>query len=191
MNWEGQPLLKGLLGVIVALLAWTFADSLAEERKPIEQRKQTAQRLLARDGDDAAGLQARWRDAQARREGLVRRLTADEDVQLARARLYYELRERCSAMGLSCAIRLGESRRPGDAAALASAQPDAGRGGLERLGVQRLQARLSGQLGDRNIAELLQTFADDPVLQWRINRLQVRGKGFELDLERHLMPMGG
>lgn len=190
MSGQGQPLLKGLLGVIVALLAWTVADSLAEERKPIEQRKQTAQRLLSRETADATDLRARWLEAQSRREALVRRLSADEDVQLARARLYYELRERCARVGLSCSIRLGENRQVPSPSAGTPAPADAVRGGLERLGVQRLQARLSGQVGERGIAELLQTFADDSDLQWRVNRLQLRGKGFELDIERHLMSAG-
>lgn len=182
---RGRPLL-GLLGLVLAVLVWALADGWAEQRRSLDQRKSTAARLLARESQ-AGGkdLAEAWLAARTRRAALLQRLQIDEGMETARARLYYELREHCAAVKLSCAIRLANSGKS-SAAEVAAAE-----GSLEALGIQRIRIQVSGNLGDQDIRALLNSLAGDPAAQWRIKQIQVRGRAFELDVERHLVPGGG
>lgn len=190
---RNRPLL-GMLGIIVAVLAWTAADAWVVERQALEQRKATAARLLARhslqegQGAAIAGLAAR-----TQRDELLQRLRLDEGLETARARVYYELREHCAAVKLSCSIRLADS---GSAAGARAGGAGTGTevteaGSLEALGIQRLRAQVSGSLAEQDITALLLVLSGDAAAQWRIKQLQLRGRGFELDVERLLVPAGG
>lgn len=52
------------------------------------------------------------------------------------------------------------------------------------MGVQRLQARLSGNLSEQAIQTLLDEFAPGRSEYWRVLQVQVKGHGVELEVER-------
>ncbi len=181
-----QRPLFGLIGCVVALMAWTLADEWHTERSTTEGRKATAVRLLARDfrvGDDHQRELAS--QLQSRRELLMQRLAIPDSLETGRARVYYELREHCSAVGVTCNIQLSEA---GKAAQVASnvAEP----GSLEALGIRRVLAKVSGSVGNKDVTALLIALANDSKGHWRVRQVQLRGRGFELEVERHMVPNG-
>jgi hypothetical protein len=182
-NAEASGWMPGLLAVIVALLAWSTTESWKDELAPLKQQKQAAQRLLARPAGALAGLKEEQKTLAQMRDMLTLRLRSDSDLQAARAELFYAVREKCDALKLSCTVRLSDAQAAG---ATRSAEPDS----LEALGVSRVRAVVSGGLADHEITALLRAFTEDTRVRWRIGRVQVRGKGFELELERHLVLQG-
>ncbi len=177
-----RPLL-GLLGLVFSLLAWTVSDVWAEQRSALDQRKATAVRLLSRDAlVQKDELRHAPEAANAQRESLLQRLRIDEGLETARARIYYELREHCVTVKLSCTIRLAE---PVKESAVAGTGNEAGT--VEALGLQRVRVQVSGSLGDQGIDLLIHALAEDRVAQWRIKQVQLRGRAFELDIERHFV----
>lgn len=180
---QGRPLL-GLVACVVAVLAWVSADGWRNKLLELDRRKATAVRLLSRDfqGPDA-GLNDALTTASKQREALTHRLAVEEPLETSRARVYYEIKEHCKASGLSCEVRLADVSRSGTAAA-APVEP----GSLEALGVYSVLARVAGTVGERDITFLLGSLSGDPAGQWRVKQVQVRGRGFELEVERHLIP---
>ena len=177
-----KPLL-GLIACVVLMLAWWAGDGWRSERTSIEQRKATAVRLAARLTVAGAGETGRpaqgQQSARKLREDLSARLLVNKSLQAARAEVYYELRERCAAVKLRCVIRLSEpTSRP------AQAQPGSTPAPEGLVGVQRLQARLSGNLSEQAIQTLLDEFAPGRSEYWRVLQVQVKGRGFELEVER-------
>lgn len=184
-------ILPGLLAMAAAVLLWWQADQLHSQRILAGQSVAAARQLLRaeRTTVDPAALRTRHLQVQSERRALEQRLTENADMDLLRAQLYYDLRQRCYTVKLNCLIRLAElegADRPGGAASGAGSDEP-----LARLGVRRLRATISGLLGDQDLQDVLTAFSSDEQRVWRVNRVQVKSRAFELDIERLVQPAGG
>lgn len=196
--------LPALLAVVVAIVLWVAGDELADRVKAQDERLAAAS-LVARRSSDATDLNRLKQDAETartQRRALEDKLRSDDDLQLVRAKMVYELRQKCAAAGVSgCNVRLSEDAnaatgQAGTGAGLAAPpRPNAGTvpgagtaegASLAKLGVQRVRATLSGSFRDREFVNLSNGLVGETKAQWRINGLVVRAASFELDVERHL-----
>lgn len=182
----------------VALLLWTYADRLQDERQALEQRLSplTGRSAALRSGDiDSATRSADA--AAAQRRAAEQRLKVEQSEQLMRATVLYELRSACAAAGVkSCSVRLSE----GNAAAAnpadrpkpvsASASGASANGGLDTLGIGRARAIVSGNLAADELEQIFAILNKQQSAVWRINGFNVRNNSFELDVERHFMAPG-
>lgn len=186
----GGSMLAGLLAIAAAVLLWWQADHLRSQRTLAEQRLTAARQLLRaeRTVADPAALRARRAQLQTERQTLEQRLTENADMELLRAQLYYELRQRCYTVKLNCLIRLADlesTEKPkGKTPDAASDDP------ITRLGIRRLRATISGLLGEQDLQDVLAAFTADDKRVWRFNRVQVKTRAFEIDVERLVRPAG-
>jgi hypothetical protein len=183
--------LPGLLAIAVAVLLWWQADQLHSRRILAGERVAAARQLLRaeRTTADPASLRTRRLQLQTERRALEQRLVEHADMGLLRAQLYYDLRERCYAVKLNCLIRLAEleaADRPRGAAS-DTASDDS----MARLGVRRLRATISGLLGEQELQDVLAAFSADEQRVWRFNRVQLKTRAFEIDIERLVQPASG
>lgn len=184
--------LPGLISLALAVLLWWVGQGWQEDRQALSAQAATTKRLMAhRDSASEEALEANRRDAAARRQALVQRLGSAESQEMARAGLVYEVRQRCYEIKLNCQVRLAESL--GTATADAAGKSDARTQSddpLAGLGIQRVRAVVSGTLSNQEAVALTEIFQRDSQRQWKINRVQFKGKGFEMDVERLLMGTG-
>jgi len=180
--------LPGLLCLALAVLMWWGGEAWREQRQAQAQQLGTTKRLLAhRDSESAESLDAQRRAAAARRQALAVRLGKGESLEMARAQLVYDVRQRCYEIKLNCQIRLADAL-----ASTTVAKPDdPGADPLAGLGIQRVRAVVTGNLDGQDIAALSEIFQQDAQRLWRVNRVQIKAKSFEMDVERHLLAAGG
>lgn len=181
-------MLPGLLAVVAAVLVWWQGDRLQSERALIDQQVATSARLLrgSEASPDDASLQTQRRQARERRLAIERQLADEADLEMIRARTLYDLRQRCYSVKLNCVIRLSELEAGANPSSDGSTPST-----LSKLGVQRARAMVSGTLADQELTDVIHAFMTDPDRVWRINRVQLKGRAFELDIERHVRAAGG
>lgn len=182
--------LPGLLAMVAAVLFWWQGDRFQSERTLVDQQRATSSRLL-RGGEsvgDAGALEAQRRQARDRRMAIERQLADDADLEMIRARTLYDLRQRCYTVKLNCIIRLSETQaEPAQGKPATEGDPSSA---LGKLGVQRARALISGTLAEQDLTDVINAFMTDTDRVWRINRAQVKGRAFELDIERHVRAAG-
>lgn len=195
--------LPALLGLVVAIVLWVAGDELADRVKAQDSQLASAQLAARRTSDatDLGRLKADAETARAQRRMLEAKLRTDDDVQLIRAKMVYDLRLKCAAAGVtSCNVRLSEdggaSTGTGTAVGAPATAPRVATSGtsasggdaptLAKLGVQRVRAIVSGSFRDREFIALSNGLVAEANAQWRINGLVVRAASFELDVERHV-----
>lgn len=185
--------LPALLCLAAAVVLWWIGEGWREDRRTSEGQAQTARRLLAhRDTASADALEAQRRVWVARKQALTSRLGTTDSSEMARAQLVYDVRERCYEIKLHCQVRLTESvvasaSVAAGASAAAAGEPD---DPLAELGIQRVRAVVTGILTGQDAFALPAVFQHDPQHQWKVNRIQFKGKSFEMDVERLLMAAG-
>lgn len=187
-------LLPGLVCMALAVVMWWAGQSWQEARQASAEQAGTAKRLLAhRSGESAASLEAQRKVVAERRAVIVHRLGHDESLEMARAGLVYELRQRCYEIKLNCQVRLADGLAATASTSAEASAPGAAKPGapnvdpLAELGVQRVRAVVSGTLDVQEISDLTVLFQRDVEHQWRVNRVQLKAKVFEMDIERHLI----
>ncbi len=187
---DGKPQRVWLLAAITgAILLWLGADEMQSRQPLLRQQIEQARKRIERSSP--AALEARKAEARQladERRAILDRLKSDEDEQMTRARLVYELRQKCDEVPIVCRVRLADlsvglvSARAGGGAA---STPGTGASGdVEALGVGRARAVLSGSFKDEELMALYRSFGDDTRYQWRLNAVVVRNNNFELDVER-------
>lgn len=187
---QRRSTLPGLLGLAAAALLWWFGDQWHAERATVDQQVATTHRLLRVDASDQERSVLAQQQAALRQARLAwqERLADDADLQLVRARMFYDLRQRCYDIKLNCLIRLSEveaSSAKSERAARAEEDP------LSALGVNRVRATISGILGEQDLSDVLSAFSKDEHRVWRFNRVQVKARAFEIDIERHVVARKG
>ncbi len=195
--------LPALLGLVVAIVLWVAGDELADRVKAQDTQLASANVAARRTSDttDLDRLKADAETARAQRRMLESKLRTDDDVQLVRAKMVYDLRLKCAAAGVAgCNVRLSEdggsttgasttAGAPSPATRVATGATAAGSSEaptLAKLGVQRVRAIVSGSFRDREFITLSNGLVAEANAQWRINGLVVRAASFELDVERHV-----
>ncbi len=184
---DRRSLLPGLLGLAAVALLWWVADGWSRDRETLGQQIATTHRLLQaapQGAGDYSALEARQQSLKLARTAWQERLADDADLQLVRARMFYDIRQRCYEVKLNCIIRLSEIEASGKGGSKAT--PDS-EDGLSKLGVSRVRATVSGSLGEQELADMLRAFTQDKTRVWRFNRIQIKGRAFEIDLERHVV----
>ena len=191
-------LMPALVGILLAVLFWMAAENFREGLPGIELQIDAAARAARRadDGGEARRLQASKDLARAERASLSAQLRTDDNPQMIRAKVVYDLRRKCEAAGVTtCSVRLADDT----IAARPASAPGAGRSGsrstgrqddktaLIDLGVQKARAIVSGTFQKDEIVELSRRLNADPEVLWRINGIVVRGPQFEFDVERHMI----
>lgn len=201
-----SSMLPALFGVLLAIVFWMLAEGAREDLQSVELQVSTAQRTASRvsDSGETSSLQASLETAQAQKTALTNRLKTTEPAQMIRAKIIYDLRQKCTATGAAaCSVRLADDtiaavasapgvNLPGNAAP-AVGRPDEGKMKLIDLGIQKARAIISGSFQNDEINQLGKRLQADPDAYWRINGVVVRGTTFEFDVERHIItaPSGG
>lgn len=174
-----------LIALAAAICLWVGADELRLMTEPLELQQQAAAARVQRGS--AVEISARKEEArllEAARQQLQARLLNGDSDQMVRAKLVYDLRQKCELAHLSCTIRLAE--QTGSANLSASQQGKAG-DELAALGVARARAILQGSFKTDEVQALYQGFATDTSMQWKVNGVVVKGNSFEMDVERLVM----
>ena len=172
-----------LLSVIAAIFLWLGADELQGRVRENEVQIGSALKRIGRASpQEMASRQSEAQRLDTIRENLLQRLRSPESEQMTRAKLVFELRQKCNAVSLACQIRLAD---------LTSAETLKKTGitkdsevSLEGLGVSRARAILTGSFKTTELLDLYTVFAEDPDAQWRVNAIVVKGSEFEFDVER-------
>ncbi len=183
----------GLLAITAAIVLWLGADELRGHTAQLKQQIGSAQKRIERSSPEA--LEARRAEARLlveERKAILARLKTDENEQMTRARLVYELRQKCDAVPVVCRVRLADlsvglatRANPGTSATAPAGTPSPKEAvGLEALGVGRARAVLSGSFKDDELMSLYRQFAQDGSYQWRLNAAVVKANNFEFDVER-------
>lgn len=196
-----QGVLPGLVGIAAAIVMWWLAEPLREQGQGMRSEIATLRSGVSRNGPEPLkDLQIERDAAAARRASLQMRLDSEASLQMARAGLYYDIREKCSSIRLTCLIRLSDTNQPtagaGRTADRARTLNEATARGTDAtaetdvlldLGVVRARAVVSGNFAEQEPLALVRLFQQDPGAQWRVNRWSIKGSAFELDVERHLI----
>ncbi len=172
-----------LLGLVAAIFVWLQADDMTQRAHDVQNQLGAAAKRVSRgSAQDVEAKRAELRQVEALRQAMMQRLQSDESEQMTRAKLVFELRQKCNAIPLACQVRLADlsnaedlKRRAADTSAEMS---------LESIGVSRARAVLSGAFKPQELLSLYAAFAEDPTAQWKINGLLVKGNSYELDVER-------
>lgn len=190
--------LPALLGVLIAIVFWMLGDDAREKVREVESQVSSAgmtSRRLA-DVDPLEDSQETLQHARKEKDKLVARLQTDESAQMVRARMIFDLRQKCAATGATaCSVRLADDSITGSTLASAgtgsaAVPPAASRDGklrLADLGILKARAIVSGQFQTNEVVEFAKRLNEDPDAYWRINGLVVRDRSFEFDVERHLI----
>lgn len=196
-----SSLLPALFGVLLAIVFWMLADHLREQLQAVDQEIGTVQRTANRvsDSSELDGLQDRLEKVQTQKAAWTAKLKTTEPAQMIRAKIVYDLRQKCAATGATaCSIRLADDTiastaaeptrgaTPGNGASEA-APADDGQLKLIDLGIQKARAIVSGSFQNDEIAQFSRRLQSDPDARWRINGVVVRGTTFEFDVERHII----
>ena len=180
-----------LVGIIAAILLWYTAENLREKLPPLTQQLKAAAALVQRGSTpELSSLKSEAGKARSERMAIEFRMRSDDTEQMARARLVFDLRQRCGTAKLpGCAVRLADetsaSRVPVAAADKAAREGEAT---LESIGINKARAIISGTFAGDDFITLINTLRDDGAALWRVNGFVVRGNTFELDVERHIRP---
>lgn len=191
--------LPGLVGVLLAMVFWLLADDAREKLEAVESQADatgmTSRRLAV--GDQIGDLKERLRRTRVEKDMLTARLQTMESAQMVRARLIFDLRQKCAATGATaCSVRLADdsigASKPNAAGdnsvtPAISASREGGQPRLADLGVLKARAIVSGQFQGNEVSEFSKHLDDDPTAHWRINGLVVRDRSFEFDVERHII----
>lgn len=172
-----------LLSVIASIFLWLGADELQGYTRELEVQMSSAAKRVSRGSPEEVEAQrAQAARLDMARQALLHRLASRESEQMTRAKLVYELRQKCNAVPVACQVRLA------DLTSAASLRAGAGNAGdevtLEGLGVSKARSVLSGSFKTDELFGLYRTFANDADAQWRINAIVVKGNTFEFDVER-------
>lgn len=179
-----------LLSIIAAIFLWLGADELSQRVQETELQLASAAKRVSRGSpQEVAARQTEAKRIEARRQSLAQRLSSSESEQMTRAKLVFELRQKCNAVPVTCQVRLADLSNA-ETLKRRAAESDAELS-LEGLGVSRARAVLSGNFKSSELIDLYKTFAQDPDAQWKVNALLVKGSSFELDLERLVLRQGG
>lgn len=178
---------QALLALVAAILLWTWGEDLRAELPALQQQVRQALRVVERDSrQELQAAQASSRTAAAQRVALERRLASTDDEQTLRAQTVYDLRRRCAeARVVACVVRLSEA-----GAATGGSKDSSPRTGgtpaLERLGIVKARAIVSGTFQNDEMLAMYRSLMADPDAVWRLNGVVVRNNAFELDVERHI-----
>jgi hypothetical protein len=175
-----------LLSMIAAIIMWWGADELRQRvRETDVQLASAAKRVSRGSAQEVSAQQDEARRVEVKRRNLAERLASGESEQMTRAKLVFDLRQKCHAVPLVCQVRLADLS---SAESLRQRATDtAGELSLETLGISRARAVLSGNFKSGELLGLYTTFAQDVDAQWKINALVVKGNSFELDVERLIL----
>ncbi|RZJ06916.1 MAG: hypothetical protein EOP39_17810 [Rubrivivax sp.] len=174
-----------LVAITSAILLWLGADELKSRQPMLRQQVDQAIKRIERSSPGA--LEARKAEARQladERRAILDRLKSDENEQMTRARLVYELRQKCDAVPVVCRVRLADLSVGLASARAPAGAASAGGSDVEALGVGRARAVLSGTFKDEELMSLYRSFGEDTRYQWRLNATVVRNNNFELDVER-------
>ncbi|MEO8280997.1 MAG: hypothetical protein ABI564_14960 [Ideonella sp.] len=201
-----SSLLPALFSVLLAIGFWTLADTARVDLRGVESQVSSVQRTASRVSDDGemVSLQASLENAKTQKAALMDRLQTTEPAQMIRAKIVYDLRQKCAATGAAvCSVRLADDTiatpgptngsNPSSAVSPAAGATDENKVKLIDLGIQKARAIVSGSFQNDEIAEFARRLLADPDAYWRINGVVVRGTTFEYDVERHIiaLPSGG
>ncbi len=198
---ERPSMLPALFGVLLAIVFWMLADVARERLQGMEIQVAAAGRTANRVDDtvEADRLQQSLALAQGERAALTARLQTAEGAQMVRAKLVYDLRQKCASTGASvCNVRLADDTIAATASTTSptSTRPSSGAGAapddkakLIDLGIQKARAIISGSFQNDELAQLAALLHADSNAYWRINGVVVRGTTFEFDVERHMIPL--
>lgn len=201
-----SSLLPALSGVLLAIGFWMLADIAHEDLKGVESQVSSVQRTANRVSDtgEMISLQTSLENAKTEKAALTARLKTTEPAQMIRAKIVYDLRQKCAATGASvCSVRLADDTiaasgtakgsNTGSGVSPAAGTVDENKLKLIDLGIQKARAIVSGSFQNDEIAEFARRLLADQAARWRINGVVVRGTTFEYDVERHIItaPAGG
>ena len=106
---EAPSNVVALLGFIAAILLWWGADELrVRVREADSQVASAAKRVSRGSANEVAARQRESLALDATRHSLSARLASDESEQMTRAKLVFELRQKCNAVPVSCQVRLAD-----------------------------------------------------------------------------------
>ena len=198
-----SSLMPALLCVVAAILLWLAAEDARERLAPLQLQTKAATALAKRAGSvqgNEALLKQSAAQAHQERTELERRLLSQDPPQLIRARMVYDLRQRCEAsLAQNCNVRLSEDTTSGPTSAESSRSspvtPAGGKGParqpvLEDLGIVKSRAIIYGTFQKDELLQITNGLNKDPSAHWRINGVTVKGNVFELDVERHMRTAG-
>lgn len=180
------PRLSGLLALVAAILVWYGWVEVSDQLEATAASAATLHKLERRGVVSAREdlAQAR-RYASQQRQGLERRLRSVRTEQMLRAEAFYEFRQKCQEVQMTCLIKLITPVDGSAAGEAGSTVPESEP--LEELNIRRIRVLVSGNLGKSDIQGLLDLVRKDPHKQWRVNELKVKRSVFELDVEQHVM----
>lgn len=188
---SSSSLMPALLCVVATILLWVAAEDAREKLTPLQLQIRSAsalyQRAASAQGNEAQLKQLAER-AQQDRRALETRLLTEESPQLVRAKMVYDLRQRCAAtLAQNCGVRLSEDSTSATGQALAvSSKAPARLPVLDDLGIVKSRAIVNGSFQKDELLQIANSLSADPAAQWRINGVTVKGNVFELDVERHM-----
>ncbi len=186
---DGSSSTWPLVGFVAAILLWLGADELKNGSQELKAQLGLAERRIQHGSPEELALQRRnAQQLEAARQQLLTRLASNESEQMTRAKLVYELRQKCNAVPTSCQIRLAELTSTSGVKREVDANGDPT---LESLGIRRARAILSGSFQTDELMRLYRQFTEDTQAQWRLNSVVVKGNEYELDIERLVLAPEG
>jgi hypothetical protein len=182
--------MPALLCVVASILLWLAAEDAREKLPPLQGQITAAQTLSLR-AQSAQGNEAQLKQlaqlAQQERTAIEKRLLTAEAPQLVRAKMVYDLRQRCAAtLAQNCSVRLSEDTIASTTLAAVGSKGPARAPSLDDLGIVKSRATVSASFQKDELAQMANSLSADPSAHWRINGLTVKGNVFELDVERHM-----
>ena len=187
---DGATTTPALVGIIAAILLWYAAENLRERLPPLTQQLKAAATLVQRGSSpELSGLKSEASKARSERMAIEFRMRSDDTEQMARARLVFDLRQRCGiAKLLGCSVRLSDETSASRTPPVVDKTSRDGESTLESIGINKARAIVSGTFNGDDFVTLINTLRDDGAALWRVNGFVVRGNTFELDVERHIRP---
>ena len=183
-------LMPALLCVVAAILLWLAAEDAREKLAPLQLQIKSAtalsQRAASAQGNEAQ-LKALAERASHERQVMESRLLTKESPQLVRAKMVYDLRQRCAAaLAQNCNVRLSEDSTSTPSLPATGPKAPARLPVLDDLGIVKSRAIINGSFQKDELLQIANSLSADPAAHWRINGVTVKGNVFELDVERHM-----
>ncbi len=184
-KFQMTPRAAALIGMVLAILCWWKADELEATLQGLSTRAVQAQKRIERATPEAlAQRQQEARSLAELRERTLASLRTNENQHMTRARLIYDLRQKCDAVPVTCQVRLADLAESLKTVKSAPTGADNAPASLDALGVGRARAVLTTTFKAGELDALLDLFNTDASAQWRINGLVIRNNTVELDVER-------
>ncbi|MBB2484218.1 hypothetical protein H5407_03155 [Mitsuaria sp. WAJ17] len=184
-KFQMTPRTVALIGMVFAILCWWKADELQSTIQGLNSRMAQAQKRIARATPEAlAQRQQEARSLTQLRERTLASLRTNENQHMTRARLIYDLRQKCDAVPLTCQVRLADLSESLKSMKSGQTGADSAPASLDALGVGRARAVVMTTFKGGELDALLGQFNTDSTAQWRVNGLVIRNNGVELDIER-------